>query len=232
MNKRTLLIGFFSLFAAFATNANQQPSSRAELTHETTYDAIINAAEAGSAHAQVKLGLMYEQGEHVEKSFDEAEMWFRLAANQDHPQGEYNLALFYIDGVSVQQDASIALYWLERAANRGYLPAILHLANYQQVNSLLDEDEPNWIRVAAERGDPLSQLHLAKHHLKMSMSVTDIAQAEFWLTNAAEHDLLEAQLLLVELYTLAKYQLVDEEKANFWKRVAMHTELERYPENN
>ncbi|SON51798.1 tetratricopeptide repeat protein [Vibrio tapetis] len=192
-------------------------------TADSALDATMNAAQEGLAHAQVKLGLMYEQGEQLEVDVDQAAFWYRLAANQNHPQGQYNLALLYIYGVSVAQDATLATYWLERAAANGYMPAIIHLARNQEMYFLQDGADIQWIKIAASRGDALSQLSLAQWHL--SDKHMDTVKAEFWLTNAAEYDSAEAQKLLVEFYSLSKYQRVNPEKANYWQTRYTNSQL-------
>lgn len=191
------------------------PAAELSTADDSALSATMNAAQEGLAHAQVKLGLMYEQGEQLEEDVDQAAFWYRLAANQNHPQGQYNLALLYIYGVSVEQDAILATYWLERAAVNGYMPAIIHLARNQEMYLLEEGADMEWIKMAASRGDPLSQLSLAQWHL--SDNHMDTVKAEFWLTNAAEYDSVEAQQMLVEFYSLDKYQTVNPEKASYWQ---------------
>ncbi len=185
------------------------------LLNESVLEATISAAQEGLAHAQVKLGLMYEQGDEMEVDVDQAAFWYRLAANQNHPQGQYNLALLYIYGVGVKQDVTLATYWLERAGVSGYMPAIIHLARNQEMYLLQDGADLHWIKTAASRGDALSQLSLARWYL--SEKNMDTVKAEFWLTNAAEYDSVEAQQKLVEFYSLEKYQSVNPERASYWK---------------
>ncbi|WP_052771971.1 tetratricopeptide repeat protein [Vibrio mexicanus] len=194
---------------------------------EQTVEALQHAAEEGVAHAQVKLGLLYEQGDYFEQDVDEAAMWYLLAASQGHPQGQYNLALMFIDGVSVNSDSSRAMYWLEEAANNGYLPAILHLANYQKMQLDNGLGNINWIEVAANKGDHLSQLTLANYYLSIGVASDTVAKAEFWLINAAQHGMLEAQEALAGLYLVTDYQLQDEIKAQYWHQRVLETKMEK-----
>ncbi|MFN8923757.1 MAG: tetratricopeptide repeat protein, partial [Sphingobacteriia bacterium] len=51
------------------------------------------AAEQGHANAQYNLGQLYEQGEGVEPSYDQAMHWYRLAAEQGHYTAQSRLEL-------------------------------------------------------------------------------------------------------------------------------------------
>lgn len=47
-------------------------------------ESVMLLAEQGSADAQYNVGVMYENGDGVEKSDEEAVKWFRKAAEQDY----------------------------------------------------------------------------------------------------------------------------------------------------
>jgi hypothetical protein len=65
------------------------------------------------------MGLLFKTGEGVEQNLAAAAFWWRKAANQDHPQAQYNLGLCYARGVGMAYDAKEAFYWFKRAAELG-----------------------------------------------------------------------------------------------------------------
>ena len=56
---------------------------------------VTKAAEAGNAVAQLRLALMYDQGDGVERSSKMAFGWYARAAAQGEPESQNQVALFY-----------------------------------------------------------------------------------------------------------------------------------------
>jgi len=72
-------------------------------------------ADAGDPDAEFNLGQAYKLGRGVPADLNQAEKWYRLAAQQNHPQAQDNfgLALFQ-NGKHAD-----AVQWLQRSAQRG-----------------------------------------------------------------------------------------------------------------
>ena len=66
---------------------------------------------------------MYQRGLGVSRNHNEAVRWFRKAAEQGSPEGQYNLGLMYRQGLGVQKNEREAEKWLRLAAAQGYAPA-------------------------------------------------------------------------------------------------------------
>ncbi|MGR5253234.1 tetratricopeptide repeat protein [Vibrio astriarenae] len=203
-----------------ASDVMSQAEYQATLNNRDDSEITLHGAQAGIAHAQAKMALLYEQGDKVKQSDEEALFWFQMAANQDHPQAQYNLGLMLLDGRGAEQDLAGSEYWIERAALQDYLPAILHLARGANIHSPLQEQELQWLTTAAEMGDAVSQLQLGYYYLGQYSLGHNLSKAEFWLNNAAKHGLYDAQSALIELYTLSIYQMEDEELAHHWRQIA------------
>ena len=61
------------------------PAYSASAKDRATIEALTEKALYGDAEAQNKLGLMYERGEGgLNKNYDEAVKWYRLAAEQGY----------------------------------------------------------------------------------------------------------------------------------------------------
>jgi TPR repeat protein len=78
------------------------------------------AADQGNAHAQYKLGEMYDEGDGVPKDYAEAVKWFRLAAEQGLFTAISSLSFMYISKVeaSAKDEAEIDK-WYRKAAEQG-----------------------------------------------------------------------------------------------------------------
>jgi TPR repeat protein len=88
--------------------------------YATAVELLRPSAEAGDAHAQSTLGLMYYRGGRGLQPDDEkAIKWFRLAAQQRDPVAEFNLGVMYSDGEGVPQDNAEAAKWYSLAADQG-----------------------------------------------------------------------------------------------------------------
>ena len=79
------------------------------------------AAEAGYAPAQAWLGDILDKSEEDE----EAVAWFRKAAAQGDPHGEYGLGQMYAKGEGVKQDFAQARLYIGRSAEKNYLQAVV-----------------------------------------------------------------------------------------------------------
>jgi hypothetical protein len=80
-------------------------------------------AEAGDAHAENWLGVLYHNGEGVTQNDATAAAWYRRAAEQGFAVAQFNLAAEYVAGAGVAHDDTQAAKWFGEAAKRGYVPA-------------------------------------------------------------------------------------------------------------
>ena len=76
-------------------------------------------AEQGDKDAQLKLGVMYAEGEIVSKDIVEAVKWFRKAAEQGDADAQFKLGSVYYAGEGVPKDPVEAVKWLREAAEQG-----------------------------------------------------------------------------------------------------------------
>ncbi|WP_295890722.1 tetratricopeptide repeat protein [uncultured Vibrio sp.] len=211
-----LLVPFSALSSNETLTPEQQPERQPQIVAApyNSYEMTKEAAESGLVHAQVKLAMMYEQGEGTSVDLEEAAFWYRLAANEDHLEAQYNLALLHLSGLGVVEDSSAALYWIERAATQGYMPAIIHLSIYSEFGELTNN---TWVKKAAQSGDVSARMLLADFHLSQGDSEENFKIAEYWLWRVAKQGIVEAQIKLVEFYLNPKYGRVDKEKSAYWR---------------
>ena len=78
------------------------PVYSASAKDRANIEALTEKALYGDAKAQNKLGLMYERGEGgLNKNYDEAVKWYRLAAEQGNVLALRNLGRMYANGHGV-----------------------------------------------------------------------------------------------------------------------------------
>jgi hypothetical protein len=80
-------------------------------------DLYRRAAEQGNASAQFNLGLLYDNGEGVDKDYAQAAAWYRKAAEQGVARAQFNLGAMYAKGDGVPVNFVEAYFWLDLAAN-------------------------------------------------------------------------------------------------------------------
>ena len=65
-------------------------------------------ANEGNAEVQYNLGLIYSNGEGVDKNFSKALYWFKKSASQGNVLAEYKLGYIYDNGLGVKKDPIVA----------------------------------------------------------------------------------------------------------------------------
>ena len=90
---------------------NQNPA----VEDDESFGSLMSQAESGEAVAQFKIAGIYEKGsDEVPQNLLEAAKWYRMAAEQNHRQSQYNLGMMYQSGHGVGEDANEANRWFER----------------------------------------------------------------------------------------------------------------------
>ncbi len=89
---------------------------------------LNQAATAGNIEAMIDLGGLYYIGlNELLPNSEMATFWFKKAAQNAHPKGEYlyGNALYY--GLGVEKNEAEAIFWLKKAAQSGYKQAYFDL---------------------------------------------------------------------------------------------------------
>jgi len=148
------------------------------------------AANQGLASAQTFLGLLYENGEGVEKNILSANAWYTKASAHGYPLAQTGLALSYyskhdltrarelllqaanqgepqaeflLGKISEKVDESFA--WYSKSAHHGYARAQRELGNFYEIGKGVSQDltqAVNWYSKAAKNGDQDAIKQLAK----------------------------------------------------------------------
>ena len=82
---------------------------------DDSFGSLLSKAESGEADSQFKVAGIYESGsDDVPQNLIEAARWYRMAAEQNHSQSQYNLGMMYQSGHGVGEDANEANKWFDR----------------------------------------------------------------------------------------------------------------------
>ncbi|ALQ61488.1 sel1 repeat family protein [Aeromonas hydrophila] len=107
------------------------------------------AANAGSAEAELWLGMAYLAGEQVPTDPALGRYWLELAAGHGSHEAEYQLSL-------QQVDREQQIHWLTRAADGGVPKALFELAELQHKQGELEQARASYAK-AAQQGHILAQ---------------------------------------------------------------------------
>ncbi|HGY5245484.1 TPA: tetratricopeptide repeat protein [Aeromonas salmonicida subsp. pectinolytica] len=113
------------------------------------FAAYQRAANAGSAEAELWLGMAYLAGEQVPTDPALGRYWLELAAGHGSHEAEYQLSL-------QQVDREQQIHWLTRAADGGVPKALFELAELQHKQGELAQARASYAK-AAQQGHILAQ---------------------------------------------------------------------------
>ena len=78
-----------------------------------------SAADQEHPRAQYNLGVMYENGQGVEKNLQKAAELYQKAADQGDPNSQCNLGFMYSNGQGVEKNLQKAAELYQKAADQG-----------------------------------------------------------------------------------------------------------------
>lgn len=177
--------------------------------------ALKAKAESGDASAQTRLGWIYQKGDGVKPDMKEAVKWFKMAADQDFPDGLAALGELTQAGQGVKTDLTEAARLYRSAAEKGSVAGQYNLAYLYEQGSGVEKSQTEaakWYELAAQGGDPIAQYDIGQRYLLGVGVGTNLVQALKWLTLAARQGQPDAS----DLSRGLKAQMTTEEiaKAN------------------
>ena len=155
-------------------------------------------AEEGSSEAALLLGKAWRDGLCAPPWEEEAERWFRVAAEAGNSQARYDLGILLLD--QGKHDEGIDL--LVKAANQGNAYAMYRLGKEALTGTAMRKNVPWAVTVltyAAEAGHAYAQYTLGKLYLQGEGIPEDREQAFYWLEEAAMQGHAHAEYLLAHL---------------------------------
>ncbi|USP08333.1 sel1 repeat family protein [Aeromonas dhakensis] len=127
--------------------AQQQPDALLQQAKQAApanaFTAYQRAASAGSAEAELWLGMAYLAGDQVSADPALGRYWLELAAGHGSHEAEYQLSLQQIDREQ-------RLHWLTRAADGGVTKAWFDLAALQQEQGELEQARASYAKAVRQ----------------------------------------------------------------------------------
>ncbi len=195
---------------AAAQDAEVADCLKTDLAPAAKVAACRAAAENGDADAQLRLGVMYDNGQGVAQDYAEAMTWFRRAAAQGNAGAQVALGVMYAGGQGVPQDYAEAMTWYRRAAAQGNAGAQVNLGVMYSKGRGVAQDHAEalvWYRRAAAQDYGLAQYNLGVMYSKGRGVAQDYTLAHMWFNLASASgykDASEARNEMAKRMTLAQ----------------------------
>lgn len=124
--------------------------------HAGAAQILSKAAEAGNAVAQLRLALMYDQGDGVTRSAKSAFSWYSRAAAQGEPESQNQLGAYYELGEGVSENWDLAAKLWRASAEQGWTKGQSALGRAYQFGIGVPQDRRQaiaWFVKAAAQGN-------------------------------------------------------------------------------
>ena len=204
------LIPIAILIGTFASTLCAQTDSTPEEIGE-----IRTRAEEGNAQAPYDLAYMYGAGKVVPQDFTEMVRLLRLAGNQGHVKGQYDIASIYDKGLlGIPKDAVEANRWFRLAADQGYTQAHYALGLAYSDGKGVPQDAVEalrWYRLAADNGHANGQFLAGAMLLEGKGIPIDYVEAHLWLNLYAAQSSGEDRETAADARDLAARQMTSEQ---------------------
>ncbi|MBS4164006.1 Uncharacterized protein PRO82_001316 [Candidatus Protochlamydia amoebophila] len=126
-------------------------------------------ADRGNVTAQHKLGLMYERGQGVPQSDQEAIKYYQLAADQGNADAQFSLGFMYKKGRGVPQSDQEAIKYYQLAADQGNANARYNLGRMYKKGRGVPQSYKKAFKCfksVADQGDPFAQYYVGVMYKK------------------------------------------------------------------
>lgn len=150
--------------------------------------ALKKAADAGSAEAQFRLGMMYANGDGVPLDRKQGAELVSAAAGQGHAEAMLTMGWICANGFGVETDEQQAKAWYLRAAEQGSPKAQYTVATMYRFGQFGEERDAEqavaWYLKAADQGVAPAQFALGRLLMDGKMVQKDEEAALQWLSLA------------------------------------------------
>ena len=165
---------YFVVVRAFVLLAFASVSMAAEKLPQSEVDEIIKGVESGDAEAQLKLGLMYIQGQNVKEDRKQAFYWFKKSYEQGNVEAQFWLAISYWNKGDYTQSFKLSKQVTEKDPS-----------TIKNVHGIEKEGEK--IYSSAEELIAVAQYFVGLSYYGGNGVQKDVEQAEYWVKKSLEH---------------------------------------------
>ena len=173
-----------------------------DLSREERVDAAVQMkrlAQAGDAHAQYLMGLLYRDGGLVIPDTERAQYWMEEAATQKLPAAQYSLGKLLLSDDPLVHDPDQGIRCLKAAAQNGNDYASYALGKeYLSGKHVLKNagKAADYLHQASQEGNPWAQYLLGKLYLMGDRVEQDEEAAYQWFQAAAEQGHVYAEFFM------------------------------------
>ena len=124
--------------------------------HKGAAALVTKAAQAGNPLAQLRLGMLYETGDGVARSYKSALYWLTQAANAGEPASQAELAAYYEEGDILRENWDTAMRLYEASAIQGWHLGQSGFARCYEFGIGLPQNRAQaiaWFKLAAAQGN-------------------------------------------------------------------------------
>ncbi len=156
---------------------------------ELGLELLTQAAAQGNAHAQLRLGELYQFGGPVKPNPKAAVAWLEKSAAQGYAPAQNNLGVIYLEGILTAKDEARAATLFLAAAEQDLPKAAYNAATLFDLGQGVVQDYAaarRWYQRAAERKDADAEYRLALLLEQGLGGPEDPVTAMRWMRRAAE----------------------------------------------
>jgi len=219
----------------FTESGPQKPSTNtmtADEQSEPSVTSVIPEAPSDDAKEWFKTGMMYYEGDGVEKDTEQAVYWYTKSAEAGYVMAQALLGLHYLNSGNLS-DASL---WLRKADEGGLvlsdiLPDVMNTIANAFMKGDYDAEALHWYTRGAEQGNAECQYMLGLQYIANLIVEKDYRKAVYWLEKADKQGHAEAherlgstQYDLGNSYYYGWYNLAEDktEAAKWYEKSALN----------
>ena len=219
----------------FTESEPQKPSTNtmtADEQSEPSVTSVIPEAPSDDAKEWFKTGMMYYEGDGVEKDTEQAVYWYTKSAEAGYVMAQALLGLHYLNSGNLS-DAS---FWLRKADEGGLvlsdiLPDVMNTIANAFMKGDYDAEALHWYTRGADQGNAECQYMLGLQYIANLIVEKDYRKAVYWLEKADKQGHAEAherlgstQYDLGNSYYYGWYNLAEDktEAAKWYEKSALN----------
>ena len=184
----------FSLLSVNLTQANTLEEAKQKLAEKdfaAAHAIYLYLANQNDAKACYNLGLMYQDGDGVAKSLDEAVKWYTKSADLGYKEAQYTLGALVFQRQIRSISYSQAVTYYEQAAKQGHVKSQLNLGMLYFRGDVIAQDLPaavQWLSLAASNNNSEAQGYMAQLYQQGAGVEQDTVKAAMWLMLATQSE--------------------------------------------
>lgn len=201
------------------TEANTLEEAKLKLAEKdfaAAHAIYLSLANQNDAKAFYNLGLMYQDGDGVAKSLDEAVKWYTKSADLGYKEAQYTLGALVFQRQIQTISYTQAITYYEQAAKQGHVKSQLNLGMLHFRGDVIAQDLPaavQWLSLAASNNNSEAQGYMAQLYQQGTGVEKNTVKAAMWLMLATQNEdkhFLNRHTKMLN-YVLA--QMTEEQKA-------------------